>query len=336
MKKSVTALRDTQILVFIHILLTTLILYFIFTGGGCEQKEELGETETGPEITIQQIAKAYFKAIENPKQELIKANYSTIYEVNQRVELGPTLKFIDFIRTVKCILREGTTTQVAVSQETYIYDQYGNIVEKKPTIDLVLETEILDTRGLPPQEGEHCPDQQELQSKSKKNNTDPLTLKVISLLNSPQKNRYDEMVAQSIADSLKEYHKRSNDLETLSKDVIKVSLHNLKVENLSISPPTKVKQKPNCNDVVNCVFNATQIQFDIVEWYNATDYRKTRSRWVVTPQLPAFPEGMFDGFGGFISKCESGFQTIVIDDKNGNPTEQEYLITTCPEVLRNF
>lgn len=334
MNKKQWAQSDTHLFILIHIFLTTLLLYFVFSGGGCEKKEELGETDPGPEIAIEQVAQAYFKATESPRQDFIKANFTTVYEVNQRVELGPSLKFIDFVRRVKCILREGTKTKIAISQETYLYDQYGNVIERRPAVDIILETRNLETTGLPEQEGDQCPILKELNT----NNTtivDPIILKTVNKIKGYQPHMNQPM-ALAIAQSLKEFHQRSEDLETLTKDVIKITLHNLVVESLSLSPPTKVQEKPNCNDIQNCVFNAQQIQFDIVEWYSATDFRKTRSRWVVTSQLPSFPEGMFDGFGGFISKCESGFQAIVVDDENGNPVEQEYLITTCPEVLRNF
>ena len=339
MKKSLISQRDSQILLLIHIVLTSMLLYFVFSGAGCEQQEELGETHPGPETTLNEIAEAYFKATENPDQKMLKANFTNLYEVNQRVELGQTLKFIDTFRRVKCILRNGNKTEIALAVDTLFFDPDGNIIERKPSVDFPLVTYSLDTAGLPAQEGEHCPEtsespQQELQTLSIK---DTMVAKIMEQ-NPPKKDQKELVyVARSIANSLREFKKRTAELNQSSQKVVqKITLHSLQVENLSISPPTKVQQKPNCSGIANCIFNAQQIQFDIVEWYNATDFRKTRTRWVVTPQLPSFPEGMIDGFGGFISKCESGFQTIVVEDDNGNPVEREYLITTCAEVLRNF
>ena len=298
----------------------------------------MGETAPGPETNIQAIAKAYFHAVQNSNEELLQPSFTSLYEVNQRVELGQSLKFIDTFRRVKCILREGTKTTIALSIDMIFYDQYGNVVERKPSVDFAPDTHSLKTEGLPAREGESCPEDSSLL----KQNLDILTSMqhspIVQLLTKGIEKSSDLLfVAKSIEKGLIEYHKRTEEFEEKNaKKVEKVTLHNLQVQDLSIAPPSKVQQKPNCAGIENCIFNAKQIQFDIVEWFNASDFRKTRSRWVVTPQLPSFPEGMLDGFGGFISKCESGFQTIITNDENGNPEEKEYLITTCSEVLRNF
>ncbi|MCB0357117.1 MAG: hypothetical protein KDD40_08925, partial [Bdellovibrionales bacterium] len=149
MKKNAIANRDSQILIFIHIILTSFVLYFVLTGGGCEKKEELGEASPGPEVELTDIAKAYFKSTENSAEDLLTTNYSSLYEINQRVELGQTLKFVDTKRTIKCILRNGTQTQIALAIDTIFYDQYGNIVERKPSRDYILDTYSLDTTGRP-------------------------------------------------------------------------------------------------------------------------------------------------------------------------------------------
>ncbi len=351
MKIKVSNARDSQLLIIIHIALTTLILFIISWGSGCEKKDDLASVDPGPEINIEDLAEAYFLATDNPDQSKIRAGNMTLYEINQRVELGPTLKFVDIVRTIKCILRDKKNTQIALSIETYLYNPYGEIIEKKPTIDYVLNTQYLETSGLPTQEGDHCPDLIE-NSNDKKSDfylepyqdltdyKENLIERLLSDLTVPPESReYLRLtsLARHVAQGLEEFHKKSQqELSTLTKKVVKVSLHNLVVESLKLEPPKKVRGKPGCSGIAECVFNAKQIQFDIVEWFNASDFRKTRSRWVVTNQLPSFPEGMNEGFGGFISKCESGFQTVTSKDKKGNPIEQDYLITTCPEVLRNF
>ena len=374
--KTKNVFNDSDILVVIHIALTSLILALISWSSGCEKKEDLGQSSLGPEIQIKDLAKAYVAATENPDNSRIDPNFFTVYEINQRVELGPSLKYIDTLRTIKCILRQDQTTQIALNIETYLYDQYGNLVEKKPNIDFTLKTDNLNTQGLPPIEGESCPTTNELNlaelNATELGSTDLMgpttnsnfnkseedeTLQnfkwstVEKLLNnsnefsslnllshqSEDQTSFNLRIAEAIANDLANFHSQSaQPVETLNQSITKVSLHGLSVQNLKLEAPKSVKNKPGCSGISNCIFNATQIQFDIAEWYNATDYRTTRSRWVLTSQLPSFPEGMNEGFGGFLSKCESGFQKITTEDRSGKLIEQEYHITTCLDVLRNF
>jgi hypothetical protein len=364
--KSKKHISESDILILIHIALTSLILAMISWGSGCEKKDDLGQADLGPEIQIKDLAKAYVNSTENADNSRIDANFFTVYEINQRIELGPTLKYIDTLRTIKCILRSENETQIALNIETYLYDQYGNLTEKKPNIDYTIKTDSLDTQGLPDVEGESCPPageevppETQLETESNiansinQNNNSPNNFeKKLSLYkseihkkilmnneksNSSYSNKLLSHVAKSVVAGLANFHsQRTNAIEALSETITEVTLHNLSVQNLNLDAPKNVKNKPGCSGIENCQFKAVQIQFDIVEWYNSTDYRITRSRWVVTPQLPSFAEGMNEGFGGFLSKCESGFQKITTENKSGNLIEQEYHITTCLDVLRNF
>jgi len=111
-----------------------------------------------------------------------------------------------------------------------------------------------------------------------------------------------------------------------------VTYHNLVVTDYGEGAPKRVANKPNCQNVTNCSLNVRKITFDVATWSSSSDWKKSRVSWVITPDIPAFAGGITTGFGGIVSQCTTEYETA--KDNSGN--DRQYLVSSCPQVLRDF
>ncbi len=93
---------------------------------------------------------------------------------------------------------------------------------------------------------------------------------------------------------------------------IKRTYHRLRQTPTQIDVPALVKSRPGCGGVPSCRLPVTHVQYDIVDWYSDTDFRKLAvdlTFSTVTPYLP-FGKDVDQFTGLLITNCVS-FQANV-------------------------
>ncbi len=284
--------KDQYFLTTVHLFLTVVVMYFLLSASGCfDDDEQIVETDLGPETKISNVADAYYNIMKNKTALNLKVGTKTLYEANQRIDLGPVIKLYEIQREIigsAMDPQKANTLVVTVRATEKEFDEYGNVVATNGPYDDSFSVDVT---------GESA----------------AASIESMSLADSKD---YDRIYVRAA-----------------KKEVTKVTYHRLKVRDLTLPAPKQVAGKPNCGDIENCEYPAREINFDAVEWYKDGSYQKRKISWVITSHMPGYLGGVYDGFGGMVSQCESMIYKVK-DKTTGKP--KSYLVNTCSQVLRDF
>ncbi len=131
-----------------------------------------------------------------------------------------------------------------------------------------------------------------------------------------------EQMSEALAPLNDHYHSLSHTTDRLKPnnqndtEVVGVQYQNLQVKRVSLSPPQKVKEAPNCASLPQCKLEGDLITYDIVFLFDDESTQRHSIEWIISEQVPFF--------AGLLKQCSTSF--IPIDNLR-------VLVKQCREVV---
>ena len=264
----------------VHFLMALMVPFVLSALLGCiKAKEE--PADLGPEVSPDSIDLALSKAINGAYLDPAVGQYTT-YSITRRLETEEQVKVMG-------------ATKVEVMDK----------VEDPATPDEVkFNLRIIKSTLLPDYTSWETTQTEEPLILKKGNST---TAAVDSILAMHEKsNPAFRMRGPAIANS-------SGSVSAAAKP-IRRSYHRLRETNAEIDPPQGIKNRPGCGGLSPCKIPVHYVQYDLVEWYSDSEFRKLNFDLgfsSATPYLPFGQRDSIDRFNGLLITNCVAFQAQV-------------------------